>query len=180
MHERPGGKALVRELYGAGVLPVLRPRRRDFRSSRRAEIVLDALDREDVGEIGGQLDPEHRLNLVLGRVPDGDCLFEAAADEQLAPHRQPGRPLQVEDRYVRRALLERDRFATFAVDREHRAREKARIRSEEAGRRSDAVQVSTLVADHEGRAIKKRKPHALSVPSAAQATIASPLTRSKK
>ena len=92
----------------------------------------------------------------------------------------PGRPLQVEDRYVRGALLERDRLATFAVDRQHRARQEARIRGEEAGRRSHAVDVAALVADDEGRAVEKRQTHAFSVPWAAQAPIASPLTRSKK
>ena len=65
--------------------------------ARRAE-VLHALDREDVGEVGCELQLEHRLHLAVGPVPDSCRLFEAATDEELAPHRQPGLPLQVEDR----------------------------------------------------------------------------------
>ena len=113
----------------------------------------------------GPVTKDQRIHLVLGAVPDGDRLFEAAADEQLTPHCQPIRPLQVEDPHVRRALLERDRLATIAVDRQYRARQEARIRGEETGRRGDAVQISTLVADHEGRTVKKRKTHAVSVPT---------------
>ena len=60
MDERPRGEAVVRELDGAGSVPVLGPRRRDLGHAGRAQ-VLDALDGEDVGEVGRELEREHRV-----------------------------------------------------------------------------------------------------------------------
>ena len=73
----------------------------------------------------------------------------------------PAAQSQLEDPDVRRALLERDRLAAVAVDRQHRARQKARVRGEEPGRRRDAVDVAALVADDERRPVEERQPHAV-------------------
>src|SRR4029078_9722212 len=96
---------------------------------------------------------------VLGPVPDRRGLFEAAPDEELSPDREPRLPLQLEDRYVRRALLEGDRVATVAVDRQNGARQEARVRGEEARGRGHTVQVAALVTDDERRAVEQRQAH---------------------
>ena len=149
---------------------MLGPRRCDLGRPGRAE-VLDALDREDVGEVGGKLEREHCIHLALGAVRHGDRLLETASDEELAPHLQPGRPAQVEHADVRRTLFERDRLTPLAVNRQDRARQEARVGREEPGRRRIGAEVAPLVADDERGTVEKRQPHA---------SIVWPLSRSKK
>src|SRR5581483_9585535 len=153
MDERARGKAVVGELERRGVVPALGPRRRDLRGAGRTEI-LDALDGEDVGEVGGELERERRLHRALGAVLDRDRLLEPAPDEELPANDEALRPAQLEDREVRRSLLERDRLPTLAVDRQHGARQEARVGREEARRRGEAVEVAAPVADDERRSVE--------------------------
>ena len=88
-------------------------------------------------------------------VLDSDALLEAASDEQLATHREPCGPAKLEDPR-RAAPPARSETGSprspSTVSTE--TREKARVRSEEPGRRRDAIEVAALVADDERRPVE--------------------------
>ena len=160
-------------------------------AARRAE-VLHPLDREDVGEVGGELERKQRLHLAVGLVLDSDRLLEPAADEELAAHRKPARPAQLERREVRRRLLEARRARPARRRWSEPSAREARIGREQARGRRDGVQIAAPVADDERRAVEQG--HARSRPLSpktdagtrppasmpAQAPIVAPLSSSKK
>ena len=136
----------------------------NFASHREPEAGLEVLDDEDVGEVGSELQPELDVDPARTVVLDRDALLHAVADEALALDHELVRPQaagervpQHERREVRRGVIVRERIEARAAERQHRAREEARVGGEEARRGGDAVDVAALVADAEGRAVENRE-----------------------
>src|SRR5262249_45068080 len=131
---------------------------------RMAEAGLEILDDEDVGEVGGQLQPELDLDAAMAEVLDDDPLLHTIADEPLplddelvrleaAGERVP----QHERGEVRRRVLVREGIESRAAERQHGAREEARVGGEEAGGGGETVDVAALVADAKGRPVENRE-----------------------
>ena len=133
------------------------------------------LDRDDVGEVGGELEIDVERQLRHALVAEGEVLGHARADEPLAADRERvggnprrGRVAEV----VRRAeVVDRARGQeqrALAVEQQPAAREHARVVGEHAlGADAD---VADVVADHERRAVEDRQ-HAHHPPSTRQSML---------
>ena len=137
----------------------LRERRRAVRVPER-EVVL--LDREDVSEVGPDLERELELDGMRCVVLDDDVLLHAVADEPVPPDREH---VLLEAARDRVAEVERCREVldlvggeperSLAVDREDPAREEARVVGEEA--HHGVGDISALVRDAERRPLENRE-----------------------
>jgi hypothetical protein len=126
------------------------------------EVVL--LDREDVREVGRELDLERERQRPSGVAAHDDGVLHPLADvtgpgdrQLVAAEPADDRVPHEERRRERLALDGREKQRTQAVHGEDAAREEPRVVGEEA--RGRAVDVAPLVADAEGRPVEDRQRH---------------------
>ena len=174
MDDGSAGERAVREDQRPVGAALRRVDRRQRLVCRLSETGLEALDDEDVGEIGRELQPELDLDPAMAVVLDDDPLLHAVADEALPLDHELVRPQaggqrvsQHERGEVRRGVVVREGIEARAAECQHRAREEAGVGGEEAGRGGEAVDVPALVADAEGRTVEDREGQAYAaVPTA--------------
>ena len=147
------------------LVPAVHRGRQRLRALRVAEREVVLLDREDVREVGGQLERQLEGERLHRLVLDDDPVLHALADEAVPDDRdrvlrQPvgERVAQVERRREVLDLAVGEEQRLLAVERQAQKREEARVVGEEALRL--AVDVAALVADAEGRALEDRDRHA--------------------
>ena len=131
------------------------------RPGRVAEREIEGLDREDVREVGADVDGQLELDRPIGVVDEDHVLLHPVTDETPPRDRDlvgtqaadGGIPQEPDRREVLDLPLgEQER--PCAVDGQRQAGEEARVRVEEAGRR--LPEVAELVRHAEGRALENR------------------------
>ena len=134
-------------------------RRQRLRAQRVAEREVVLLDREDVGEVGAELERELERDRLERLVLDGDVVLHPDADEAVARDRELVLLESVRERVAHveggREVLDlvgREDERALAVDGQQQQREEARVLGKQAA--GLEVDVSALVADAEGRAFE--------------------------
>ena len=164
MNDGSAGKRGVREDQCPVTGTLRRAGRRQRHVHRPPETGLEVLDDEDVGEVGGELQPELDVDATVAVVLDDDPLLHAVADEalplddELVRLEAAGQRIAQDERSeVRRGVVVREGVEARAAERQHRARQEARVGSEEARSSGEAVDVAALVADAERRPVENRE-----------------------
>ena len=136
--------------------------RQRLRVARVSEREVPLLDRDDVREVGAELDPELQLHRLGRLVLEDDVILHSFADEALTLDRD-----RVERQLVRARIAQEERSREvvdgprreeerpLAVDRQLEAGEKSRVVREQAVRRVD--EIADLVGDAERGAVEDAK-----------------------
>ena len=167
-HLRPRGAFAVGLLEHELVVLLLVARRDRLRQRLGARGVAERevalLDREDVREVGPELQRELEGDRLHRLVLDDHVVLHAVADEAVPDDRERvlrqaagERVAQEEGRREVLDLARREQQRRGAVDGQAEPREEARVVGEQALRL--AGDVATLVADAEGRAFEDRQGH---------------------
>ena len=130
------------------------------------EVVL--LDRDDVREVGADVERELEAERSCRLVPDDEVILHPLAHESLARDRERVLREPVGDGVTEVEgcgevldLARREQQRPGAVDAKLEPREETGVLGEEAA--GAAVEIADLVADAEGRALEDRHPHARSI-----------------
>ena len=167
-HLRPRGALAVWLLEHELVVLLLVPRRDRLRQRLGARGVAERevvrLDREDVREVGPELERELEGDRLHRLVLDDHVVLHAVADEAVPDDRERVLRQAAGERVAQEEggrevldLARREQQRRGAVDGQAEPREEARVVGEQAVRL--AGDVAALVADAEGRAFEDRQRH---------------------